>query len=72
MDIFKLTNQAPNIQTWVLTSFNDTDVEMVEMTNDVKDLKLALLGLNFGGGGDVPKEAFKGIICFKIYFKNLS
>ena len=64
--IEKLTSQAPNIPEWVLTSFNDPDVNLVKKTNDVTDLKSGLFGLNFGGGGDIPEQAFKGTIHYRL------
>ena len=58
--ISKLADEAEDIPEWVLTSFNDPDVELVTRTNDVENLKSALFRLDYGGGTDVPEEAFKG------------
>ena len=61
--ITKLADEAEDIPEWILTSFNDPDVELVTRTNDVEDLKSALFELDYGGGEDIPEQAFKGKIA---------
>ena len=58
--ISKLADSEPSIPNWVLTSFNDPAARLVKKTNNVRDLKTGLLELNYGGGGDIPEQAFKG------------
>ena len=61
--ILKLIESRSKIPTWVLTSFNDPDVDVRKETNDVEELRSALKELTFGGGGDPEKEqAFEGAI----------
>ena len=60
--ISKLVESRSKIPTWVLTSFNDPDVELVKKTNDVKELRSGLKQLKYGGGGDLEEEAFRGAI----------
>ena len=61
--ISKLIESGSKIPTWVLTSFNDPDVDVREETNDVEELRSALKELTFRGGGDPEKEqAFEGAI----------
>ena len=58
--ISKLADREPSIPQWVLTSFNDPDVRLVKKTNNVGDFKSGLSELKYGGGGDIPEQAFKG------------
>ena len=61
--ISKLIESGSKIPTWVLTSFNDPDVDVRKETNDVEELRSALKELTFGGGGDPEREqAFEGAI----------
>ena len=60
--ISKMAEREPEIPQWVLTSFKDPDTKLVKKTNNVEDLKSALSELRYGGGGDVPEQAFKGAI----------
>ena len=61
--ILKLIENRSKIPTWVLTSFNDPDVDVRKETNDVEELRSALKELTFRGGGDPEKEqAFEGAI----------
>ena len=57
-----MADREPEIPQWVLTSFKDPDARLVKKTNNVEDLKSALSELRYGGGGDVPEQAFKGTI----------
>ena len=58
--ISKMADREPEIPQWVLTSFKDPDARLVKKTNNVEDLKSALNELRYGGGGDIPEQAFKG------------
>ena len=61
--ILKLIESRSKIPNWVLTSFNDPDVDVRKETNDVEELRSALKELTFGGGGDPEEEqAFEGAI----------
>ena len=55
-----MADREPEIPQWVLTSFNDPDAELVTKADNPEDLKSALSELRYGGGGDVPEQAFKG------------
>ena len=46
----------------MLTSFNDPDVKLVKKTNNVKELRSGLKQLEYGDGGDLEEEAFRGAI----------
>ena len=50
------------IPAWVLTSFNDPYVKLVKKTNNVKELRSGLKQLEYGDGGDLEEEAFRGAI----------
>ena len=58
--ISDLADSEPNIPEWVLTSFNDPGAELVTKADNVEDLKSGLLELEYGGGGDIPEQAFEG------------
>ena len=58
--IFDLVKKATKIPTWVLTSFKDPAVTLVEKTNDVEELKTSLDSLTYGGGHDLKEQALKG------------
>ena len=58
----KLIESRSKIPTWVLTSFNDPDVDVRKETNDVEELKSALEELEYGRGKDLPEQAFEGAI----------
>ena len=60
--ISKLIESGSKIPTWVLTSFNDPDVDVRKETNDVEELRSALKELEYGGGKDLPEQAFEGAI----------
>ena len=61
--ILKLIENRSKIPTWVLTSFNDPDVDVRKETKDVEELRSALKELTFRGVGDPEKEqAFEGAI----------
>ena len=60
--ILKLIESRSKIPTWVLTSFNDPDVDVRKETNDVEELSSALEELEYGNGKDVPEQAFEGEI----------
>ena len=60
--ISKLIESGSKIPTWVLTSFNDPDVDVRKETKDVEELRSALKELRYGGGGDVEEQAFEGAI----------
>ena len=74
--ILKLIESRSKIPTWVLTSFNDPKVELVKKTNDVKELRSALNQLRYGGGRDMPEQAFEGATYLeynlKIYVGNIN
>ena len=74
--ISKLIKSRSKIPTWVLTSFNDPKVELVKKTNDVKELRSALNQLRYGGGRDMPEQAFQGATYLeynlKIYVGNIN
>jgi len=53
---------------WVLTNFNDPDVELVMSTPDVEDLRWGLDELKYGGGGDIWEQVLKGI---KVTLENM-
>ena len=60
--ILKLIENRSKIPTWVLTSFNDPDVDVRKETNDVKELRSALNGLEYGHGKDLLEQAYEGAI----------
>ena len=60
--ISKLIESGSKIPTWVLTSFQDPDVDVRKETNDVEELKSALEELEYGRGKDLPEQAFEGAI----------
>ena len=60
--ILKLIESGSKIPTWVLTSFNDPDVDVRKETKDVEELRSALKELRYGGGGDLEEQAFEGAI----------
>ena len=60
--ISKLIESGSKIPTWVLTSFNDPEVDVRKETNDVEELRSALKELEYGGGKDLPEQAFEGAI----------
>ena len=60
--ILKLIESRSKIPTWVLTSFNDPDVDVRKETNDVEELRSALKELTFGNGTDLEEQAFEGAI----------
>ena len=60
--ILKLIESRSKIPTWVLTSFNDPDVDVRKETNDVEELRSALKKLRYGGGKDLREQAFEGAI----------
>ena len=60
--ISKLIESRSKIPTWVLTSFNDPNVELLKKTDDVVELILALNQLEYSGGKDLRDQAFKGAI----------
>ena len=60
--ILKLIESRSKIPTWVLTSFNDPDVDVRKETKDVEELRSALKELRYGGGGDLEEQAFEGAI----------
>ena len=60
--ITKLIESSSKIPTWVLTSFNDPDVDVRKETNDVEELRSALKELTFGNGTDLEEQAFEGAI----------
>ena len=64
--ISKLADSEPDIPEWVLTSFNDPDAELVTKTDNPEDLKSGLNGLEYGGGGDVPEQAFRGTMYYML------
>ena len=60
--ILKLVESGSKIPAWVLTSFNDPYVKLVKKTNNVKELRSGLKQLEYGDGGDLEEEAFRGAI----------
>jgi len=60
--ILKLIESRSKIPTWVLTSSNDPDVDVLKETKDVEELRSALKELRYGGGGDLEEQAFEGAI----------
>ena len=60
--ISKLIESGSKIPTWVLTSFNDPDVDVRKETKDVEELRSALKKLRYGGGQDLREQAFEGAI----------
>ena len=60
--ISKLIESRSKIPTWVLTSFNDPNVELLKKTDDVVELIWALNQLAYSGGKDLQDQAFKGAI----------
>ena len=62
--ISKLAESEPSIPEWVLTSFNDPGASLVKKADNVDDLKSGLLELKYGGGGDIPEQAFEGTVFY--------
>ena len=60
--ITKLIESGSKIPTWVLTSSNDPDVDVLKETKDVEELRSALKELEYGGGKDLREQAFEGAI----------
>ena len=60
--ITKLIESGSKIPTWVLTSFNDPEVDVRKETNDVEELRSALEELEYGRGKDLREQAFEGAI----------
>ena len=58
--ILNLVESGSNIPKWVLTSFKDPNANVVSETADVEQLKLAVQGLSFNGGGDAYEQALLG------------
>ena len=63
-----LIESGSTVPTWVLTSFNDPDVELVINTSDVEELRSSLNNLKYGGGDDIWEQALKGKLI-KFYAK---
>ena len=59
--IADLVKNAPKIPTWVLAQFKDPEVKLLKITSDAEEIKSGLDSLQFGGGGDLPEQALKGI-----------
>ena len=58
--VTSLVESDSKVPTWVLTNFNDPDVELVENTLDVEDFRSGLTKLKYGGGGDLSEQVLKG------------
>ena len=58
--ILKLVKTRSKVPHWFLTGFNDPDVNPVKETTSPDELKLAVEGLSFGGGGDLKEQALAG------------
>ena len=58
--VTNLVESGSKVPKWVLTNFNDPDVELVISTSDVEELRSSLNNLKYGGGGDIWEQALKG------------
>ena len=58
--VTNLVESGSKVPTWVLTNFNDPDVELEINTTDVKELRSSMNDLKYDGGGDFSEQVLKG------------
>ena len=58
--VTNLKESGSKVPTWVLTNFNDPNVELEVNTPDVEELKSSMNELKYGGGDDLREQVLKG------------
>ena len=58
--VTNLVESGSKVPTWVLTNFNDPDVQLEINTPDVEELKSSMNELKYGGGDDLREQVLKG------------
>ena len=58
--VTNLVESGSKVPTWVLTNFNDPNVELEVNTPDVEELKSLMNELKYGGGDDLREQVLKG------------
>ena len=58
--VTNLVESGSKVPTWVLTNFNDPNVELEVNTPDVEELKSSMNELKYGGGDDLREQVLKG------------
>ena len=58
--VTNLVESGSKVPTWVLTNFNDPDVQLEKVTPNVEELKSSMNELKYGGGDDLREQVLKG------------